>query len=264
MKMSFVNRNAFVTGGSSGIGFSIAELLLKNEIDNVVIVGSNQEKLMVAKSKLEEKYPGKVHELNVDLSNVSSSIKTIGSYINELSFRIDILVNNAGVMCNGLFPNISEEEYDRVMSINLKAVFFLSELFSKYMILNEIKGNILMVCSTSSFRPALNPYMLSKWGVKGLTVGLAKALLPFQIVVNGVAPGPTATPMLKKDENDLSNPKNPSGRYCTVEEVANLVCYLLSEFGKMIVGEVVSISGGAATITFDDQSYKLPDLSKEK
>lgn len=257
---SFSGRSALITGGGSGIGFEIAKSLLKKGIDNVVLVGRNAEKLDAAKTILEKHYEGKVHLLPLDISNVSNMQFVVESYLKEISFKVDILINNAGVMCKQLFPLITEDEFDRVMNTNIKGVFFLSQLFSKYMITNELKGNILMVGSTSSARPALNPYMLSKWSVRGLTSGLAKALIPYGIVVNGIAPGPTATEMLGKDDSNLYNEKNPSKRYCTAEEVAHLATELLSTSGRMIVGELVYISGGAATITYDDQSYRLPSF----
>jgi 3-oxoacyl-[acyl-carrier protein] reductase len=257
---NFSNRNALITGGSSGIGFAIAKQLLQQGADNVVIIGSNPVKLDTARKELESLFRGHVHAVCTNLRDVAKSIEDIDSFLSQYPFEIDVLVNNAGVMCEGLFPNITIKEWDRVMDINLKSVFFLSEYFAKRMIKKSIYGNILMVASSSSNRPALNPYMCSKWAIRGLTLGLAKALLPYKIIVNGIAPGPTATPMLKKDEDDLFNPKNPSERYCTADEVASLAVYLMGSYGKMVVGELVYISGGAATVTFDDQSYRLPDI----
>lgn len=260
MVNDFKGRNAFITGGGSGIGFEIAKQLLIGNIDNVVLIGRNAEKLQKAKVNLGSQYDGKIRTLSLDISNTEDMLNVLNEYLANLPFKVDILVNNAGVMCQQLFPLITEDEFDRVMNTNIKAVFFLSQMFSKYMIRNEIKGNILMVGSTSSARPAINPYMLSKWAIRGLTSGLAKTLIPYGIVVNGIAPGPTATEMLGKDGSDLYNEKNPSKRYCTAEEVASLAIQLVGTSGRMIVGELVYISGGAATITYDDQSYRLPDI----
>ena len=117
---------------------------------------------------------------------------------------IDILVNNAGVL-GASMPNATEEEFDKVIDTNLKGVFFLSQLVGKYMKENKIEGNILNVGSSSSLRPAISAYTLSKWGIRGLTLGLAKALAPYGITVNGIAPGPTMTPMLLQDYG-LSTP----------------------------------------------------------
>ena len=92
--------------------------------------------------------------------------------------------------------------------------------------------------------------------MRGYTLGLAKTLIKHGIVVNGLAPGPTATPMLIKNENpNLSLPNNPSGRYALPEEIANMAVVLTSGIGRMIVGDIVYITGGAGVITFDDINY---------
>ena len=79
-----------------------------------------------------------------------------------------------------------------------KGVFFLSQMLGKYFVTNNIKGNILNIASASCIRPADSAYTVSKWGIRGLTLGLAKTLAKYGITVNGIAPGPTATPMMIK------------------------------------------------------------------
>ena len=124
----------------------------------------------------------------------------------------------------------------------------------------NIKGKIINITSIAGIKSGFDPYSVSKWGATCITKGLAKELVHHGIVVNGIGPGPTATEMLGKNGSDLYNAKNPSQRYCTAEEIANLATMLVGEAGRMIVGDLVYISGGAATITFDDQSYKLPEF----
>ena len=112
------------------------------------------------------------------------------------------------------------------------------------------------ICSSSSVRPATTAYTLSKWGIRGYTVGLAKQLIKHGIVVNGLAPGPTATPMLIKDvSNNYSLPNNPSQRYATPDEIANMAVILTSGMGRMIVGDIIYMTGGAGVITVDDINY---------
>ncbi len=171
--------------------------------------------------------------------------------------QIDILVNNAGVF-GAFFSHATEEEYDKVMDTNLKGVFFLSQLFGKYMKDNGIKGNILNVASSSSLRPAISAYTVSKWGIRGLTLGLARALIPFGITVNGIAPGPTATPMLIKNATeDISNSRYPTGRYALPEEIANCAVFLVSDMGRMIVGDIIYMTGGIGLFTFEDMNYDV-------
>lgn len=169
--------------------------------------------------------------------------------------KIDILVNNAGVINKTFFGNTLESDFDMVIDTDLKGPYFLSELFAEYMKENKIQGNILNVSSSSSIRPANNSYGLAKWGIRGMTLGLAKHLSTDGIVVNAIAPGPTATSMLMgNDEQSISRPASPSGRYTTPEEVANLSVVLVSDLGRMINGDTVYVTGGCGLLTFDDWS----------
>ena len=96
------------------------------------------------------------------------------------------------------FLGMTTEEYDRVMNINLRGVFFLCQAFSDYLIMNKKKGHILLISSSRGSEPAWTPYGISKWALNGLTKGLAKELLPYGIIVNAIAPGSTATELLGK------------------------------------------------------------------
>lgn len=248
-------RSALVTGGTSGIGFSIAESFLKSGA-SVVITGRNEEKLHNALQKL--KVLGEIGYLVLDNTDVSSFEAKFCEATKILSSkRIDILVNNAGVN-GGRIDTTTEHEYDVVLDTNLKGAFFMSKIVGAYMIKNNIKGNILNVASSSSLRPAIAAYTVSKWGLRGLTLGLAKAYAPYGITVNGVAPGQTATPMLHKNiEDDLSLSNSPIGRYALPEEIANMATILVSNIGKMCVGDIVYMTGGAGIISFEDVNYDL-------
>lgn len=251
-------RTALITGGASGIGFSIAQLFLQSGA-SVCITGRKKERLMLRKKELEDMdvaYKGKVHTVVLDNRDVSSFSSKIEEVVNALG-RINILVNNAGVL-GGDIVDCTEETYDAVMDTNLKGTWFLSQAIGRYMKENNIKGNILNVASSSSLRPASSAYTLSKWGVRGMTLGLAKAFVPYGIVVNGIAPGPTATPMLlKNNQTNIANVNNPVGRYALPEEIANMSVFLVSDMGRTIVGDIVYMTGGAGLITYDDIPYKF-------
>lgn len=132
----------------------------------------------------------------------------------------------------------------------------MSQAIINYMITNKIKGNILNVTSSSALRPAISPYILSKWGERGLTLGMAKKYLPYGIIVNGIAPGSTATAMVKNNDlNDLNCDYTPTKRYIAPEEIGNIATILVSDMGKMIIGDTVYITGGAGIITYDDIKY---------
>lgn len=138
------------------------------------------------------------------------------------------------------------------MDTNVKGTFFVSQAVGNYMIENRIKGHILNISSSSALRPAWGPYQISKWAIRGFTLGLAEKLQPYGIVVNAIAPGQTATPMLGKDSrDDIYNDYALAGRYIMPEEVANLAVFMVSGMGNMIVGDSVYMTGGSGTITLE-------------
>ena len=250
------DKTALITGGTSGIGKEIAQAFL-NAGANVIITGRNDDKINDCIKELSEKYsPTKVFGIQLDNSDINSFSSKLQDIQNIISGkRIDILVNNAGVNQGGTYY-CNENDYDNILNTNLKGAFFLSRFVADYMIENKIQGNILNIASSSSLRPADSPYNISKWGIRGLTLGLAKKLIKHGIVVNGLAPGPTATPMLIKDDTDnISLPNNPSKRYAMPQEIANMAVILTSGLGRMIVGDIVYMTGGAGLITFDDVNY---------
>lgn len=251
-------RVALITGGTSGIGYSIAQLFLSSGA-SVCITGRNEEKLSKIREQLESistENKDRVHSIVLNNLEVGTFSAKIDEILQVLG-KIDILVNNAGVL-GGNISNTSEQEYDMVLDTNLKGVFFLSQLLGRYMKENKIRGNILNIASSSSLRPAVSAYTLSKWGIRGLTLGLAKSFAPYGITVNGVAPGPTATPMLiKGDRNNIANERIPAKRYAMPEEIANMALFLVSDMGRMVIGDIVYMTGGAGLITFEDVSYNF-------
>ena len=165
--------------------------------------------------------------------------------------RIDILVNSAGVYNPSLndFLELTEEGYDSTMNINLKGVYFMCQAAAKYMIENGIRGHILNISSQAELEPAFSPYRLSKWGVRAITSGLAKVLLPHGIIVNAIAPGPCATDMQNWQEGEsIYSWDNPAKRLVMPEEVAEYALLMASDMGNMVVGSTLYISGGRGVI----------------
>ena len=236
-------RSALVTGGASGIGLAIASAYLKAGA-HVIISGRDEGRLKEAMARLQSF--GKVATVVMDVSHPES----FGSILAGLE-SFDILVNNAGYVGGGVFGSTEISEYEKVFDTNLKGAYFLSQAVGKKWIANGVKGNILNICSASSLRPGNSPYILSKWGLRSLTVGMAKDLVKHGIVVNGLAPGCTNTEKFSSDGH-LENQKNPSGRLVTVEEVANLAVIMASSLARMVVGDVLYVTGGGAITTLDD------------
>lgn len=249
------NKIALITGGTSGIGYAIAKSFLKNGA-HVIITGRDIRRLNAAKERLLNETSCDNNMINtffLDLTDVDNITNKLKKDLNEMPFKINIFVNNAGVNGGKLFPDTSVAEYDEIMNTNLRGMYFFSQEIAKYLVENKIKGNILNITSSSALRPITSPYILSKWGERGLTIGMAKKYIPYGIVVNGIAPASTITPMLGKNEkSDLDLPWSPAGRYLAPEEVGNLASILVSDMGRMVVGDTLYVTGGAGIITLDD------------
>ena len=254
-------RKALITGGTSGIGRAIAEAFLRAGAEDVIITGRDSERLKKACREIEESTSlfGRIHGVEMNMCNV----KEMESKWNEVlllsrSKTIDILVNNAGVL-GSAFGNTTEEDYEKVMSTNLKGVYFLSQIVAHYMKNNNIQGNILNVASSSSIRPAASVYTLSKWGIRGLTLGLAKTLAPYGITVNGIAPGQTLTSMVPSHDSidNLYLKYVPLGRYILPKEIGSMAVILVSDIARCIMGDTVFMTGGAGVLTYEDITYKF-------
>lgn len=246
-------RRALVTGGTSGIGLAIAEAYVRNGAD-VVVCGRLQQKVDEAVASLNGiGAPCHAWGIVMDVCNRSSIENGVRASASLLGSLPDILVNSAGINGGGRFGRIETDSYDRVMDTNLRGTLLVSQEVARLMVSKRVAGNILNLASSSSLRPANTPYIISKWGIRGLTLGMAKTLIHHGIVVNGLAPGPTATPMLLSDpEGDINKPESPSGRYAVPEEIANMAVVLASSIGRMVVGDIVYMTGGSGLVTIDE------------
>jgi len=238
------NKVAFISGGSGGIGFSIAKSFL-NCGCKVIIAGTNQKKMSSLISELDENIKGSIKTFIHDLTNLNNLDQLVSNAV-TLFGKIDIFVNAAGTHTpSASFWDMTPDEYDRIMNINLKASFFLCQTFGKYMKENAIKGHILVISSSRGSEPAWSPYGISKWGINGMVKGLAEIMHPYGIVVNGIAPGPTATDLLGvKEGGDIFTLENNIGRYALPSEISAYAKLMVSDLGNMVVGEILHISGG--------------------
>ena len=240
---------ALITGGSGGIGFAIAKAFLEHGC-KVIIAGTNEKKLRNCEEQLKE-YGKFCDYIILDVLDVKSMTEKIwGAAAKFPEDKIDILVNSAGLNGQKNFENMTEEEYDAIMDVNVKGTYFMSQIVGQLMIEKKIKGHILNIASSSSLRPASTPYCISKWAVRGMTLGLADVLLPYGIVVNAIAPGSVVTPMLGKKEGDpIDNPNAICGRYAVPQEIASLAVFMVSDLGNLIVRDTYFITGGSGLIS---------------
>lgn len=242
-----VNHTAFISGGTGGIGAAIAKRFIANGA-RVVIAGRDEEKLKNVCSELGEKATYVV----LDITEPKQFDDVIEESSKKIQEKIDILVNSAGTHGPSDLWSVTPENWDTVMDTNLKGMYFLSQSFGKYYRKNSIRGHILNISSASALKPGKTPYEISKNGVKAVTLGLAAEMIKYGIVVNGLAPGPTATEMLHMDtRSSLRWPGNPSGRVATPEEIANWAVMLVSDMGNYVVGDSFYVTGGSGTICID-------------
>ena len=240
---------AVVTGGTTGIGFEIAKAFIHNGA-SVIITGRDSERIANAVVKLKKEIGnsenmfvcGEVLD-NTMTTQIEDRWKQILSHIENK--HIDILVNNAGVISKTHFGKTDEKDYNLVMETNLKGTYFLSEIVSNYMIENGIKGNILNISSSSALRPAVSAYSMAKWAIHGLTLGMAKKLSPYGIVVNSIAPGAIDTDMneqLSKEEMKQLEEDTPLGRIGLPQDIAKCVKWLIED--NFTTGQIISVNGG--------------------
>ena len=232
-----MERTVLITGGSKGIGFATAKQFL-SQGDRIIITGRNEEKLKEASEKL-----GGCPYLVWDIANISLAAEMI-EQADAFYNGIDVFVNNAGVVLQwGYgFLEMTEEIWDKTMEINLKGLYFACQAEANYFLAKGRKGHIVNVCSEMGFRAAADPYGISKWGVRGMTLGLAKVLGPQGIVVNAIAPGETATEILRQQEGEVKPLESPRGVQAIPEEMARTI-YLLATEDNMI-GTILLTDGG--------------------
>ncbi len=233
---------ALISGGSGGIGMAIAGSLLESGC-KVILGGTRQEKLNECKKNLSA--GDKVETVILDLANINS-FENVIEEVNKLYGKIDIFINSAGIHTkNADFWNITTDDYDSVMNINLKGVYFFCIQIAKYWKVNHLKGHILLISSSRGAEPAWSPYGISKWGINGLTKGLAKILITDNIIVNAIAPGSTATPLLGLNKGDsIYAEDNKLERMIMPDEIGVYARLLVSDLGDMLTGETIYISGG--------------------
>lgn len=247
-QFSLKGKVAIITGASTGLGQGMA-IGLAEAGANIIGVGS---KSMPETRTLIELRNVRFHEIICDL--VSATPEQLVQVVDEvvsLFGTIDILVNNAGIIRREDAIAFTEKDWDDVMNINTKSVFFLSQAFAKQLIKQNHGGKIINIASMLSFQGGIRvpSYTTSKSGLKGLTMLMANEWAKYGIQVNAIAPGymiTNNTEMLRKDEKRSQEilGRIPAGRWGTPEDVAGTCVFLASKNSDYITGYTIAVDGG--------------------
>lgn len=240
---------AIVTGGTRGIGYEIVKKYLENGA-KVILFGSRLETIEKAVNSLkaENKEWDEVEGMYPDISSAKEMKDTINS-IKEKYGKIDILVNNAGISQSTSIYDYDPEEFEKIMDINIKALFNAIQPVTK--IMKEQGGGCIINTSSMvsiSGQSSGVGYPTSKFAVNGMTISLARELGPDNIRVNAVAPGVIRTDMVAALPNVLVDrlvQSIPLGRMGEPKDVANAFLFLASDMASYVTGEVLSVDGAA-------------------
>ena len=240
-------KTVLITGGSRGIGKAVA--IKFAEKGNQIIINYVSEKTDTEKLKNELLEAGAkdVLLIKADVSN-SEDVKNMVKESIEKFEKIDILVNNAGITKDNLLMRMSEEEFDKVIQINLKGTYLVTKEVTRYM-MKKKKGSIVNLASVVGVAGNAGQcnYAASKAGIIGLTKSVAKELASRNIRANAVAPGFIETDMtnvLKDEIKENINSQIPLKRMGTAREVAELVYFLGEDSSSYITAQVINVDGG--------------------
>ena len=246
------NKVAVITGASSGIGRACVRLFAEEGF-RVIAVGRNDKELNSLRDETKD-LKGSVKIHLADLLE-TSQVERLVNEVSDNYGQIDVLVNSAGIIGNGTIEDTSLDDWDKMMNINLRSVFYLMKICVP--VLEKTQGNIVNVSSVAGTRsfPNILAYCVSKAALDQLTRCTALELASKKIRVNAVNPGVVVTNLHKRSGmNDekydafLENSKNthPIGRVGKPEEIADLIYYLASEKASWITGATYEIDGGRA------------------
>ncbi|HHU53773.1 MAG TPA: SDR family oxidoreductase [Clostridiaceae bacterium] len=233
-------KSILITGGSRGIGFAMTKLFLANSYRVYATCNQTRNSLFELQQTLPN--PKNLIPLAVDLSNKSE----IDLMFSKIEQPLDVLVNNAAIAENKLFDKITEADWDRFQTVNLKACFLLAQKVYPGMVRRK-SGCIINISSIWGVTGAACEvhYSTTKAGIIGLTKALAKELAPSNVRVNAIAPGVIATDMLNEysaDEIEQLIQEIPLMRLGKPEEIAQTALFLAEH--EYITGEVINVNGG--------------------
>src|SRR5437660_1058440 len=245
---------ASVTGADSGIGRGIAIQFAQEGATVVVNYAHAQDKAEEVRQVI-EKNNGKALVIQADVSQYQQAMGLIQQTVEHFN-RLDIMVNNAGMEIHNAFLDVTEEQWDRVLSVDLKGTFFCAQAAAREMVKRKTAGRIINISSVHEdlAMPQNAPYCCAKGGLRMLTRTICLELAPYNITVNNIAPGAIHTPIDADVEADPEKmaallKEIPLSRMGQPEEVAKLALYLASDAAAYMNGSTYVIDGGLSVNT---------------
>ena len=234
------HKTALITGAGRGIGRAIAERFA-GEGARVAVADIDPNAASATAAAIGSDALG----LAMDVSSKAAVLASTAQVLDQFG-QLDILVNNAGYLVYTTFESCSEENWDRIVDVNMKGPFLCAQAVIPHMKARR-QGTIINMTSLAAKTGGLAagpPYAAAKAGVHTLTIGLARALAPDQIRVNAIAPGVIDTAMTAAPEHDQLKASIPLGRSGQPEDVANCALFLASDDARHITGETIDVNGG--------------------
>ena len=250
---------AAITGGNQGIGLGIAERFIQEGASVSICYLSDTagtEKVVEGLRKMST--GGKAVAIQADVSKLADGQRFISQTVSQLG-ELDILVNNAGVEKRAPFWEVTEADYDFVLNVNLKGLFFVTQAMVRYLMQAKRPGKIINISSVHEELPFphFSSYCVSKGGLKMLMRDLSVELAPYGITVNNIAPGAIETPINKALLNDPVKLKGllaniPLRRLGKPEDVASVAAFLASDDSSYVTGSTFVVDGGL-TWNYEEQ-----------
>lgn len=239
----FGNKVCIITGGSSGIGKATA-LQMVREGGKVAILNRNEEEGKAAVAEM-TKDGGEALYIKADTGNVQDLEAAVKTVIDKWK-KVDVLINNAAMMTYKPITEISVEEWDQVMAVNLRGTFVLTKLCLPFM----EGGAIVNVSSVHAHEttPNVIPYATSKGGIEAFSRGISREYEASKVRVNSIEPGAVDTPMLWNNPNVKSGVEKVEGAIGKPEEIAAAICFLASDEASFVNGTVLVVDGGRLQI----------------
>lgn len=250
--MQLKDRVAIITGASQGIGEGIAREYIA-EGAKVILADIQDDKGQALAAEL----GGNCRFVHCDVSQSADAAAVVEAALAAFG-RLDIVVCNSGINLTGTILDLSEADFDKVLSVNLKGAFLVGQAGARWMAAHGVQGSIINMSSINAIvaSPHILAYAVSKGGINQLTSAMALGLAPHGIRVNGVGPGSIATELLDKIfENDPTVQKGmlartPMGRLGTVREIGRICVFLGSEDSSYMTGETIYADGGRLRLAY--------------